>query len=180
MFGKKRTDAELIANVDPNDPDKVWDKLKGRHTQKVIDPKSSLLTTYPAPKPEGNKRIVILSDTHSLHDRLGPIPEGDILIHAGDFSNVGSLGDCEGFGQFLASLPHPHKVVIAGNHDVSFDREGFQQGGLFDRFHRRYRLDRLPPEEYRQKVIPFCTYLEDQLTEGLHSFFFFFFFHLDC
>lgn len=38
------------------------------------------------------------------------VPEGDVLIHAGDFSNVGTESDIEHFRVFLDSLPHPHKV----------------------------------------------------------------------
>src|SRR6266702_2125637 len=34
-------------------------------------------------------RLVLISDTHGLHNRLGPLPEGDILVHAGDFMNAG-------------------------------------------------------------------------------------------
>lgn len=37
-------------------------------------------------------RVVCISDTHSLHERLRvsvPIPDGDVLVHAGDFSDTG-------------------------------------------------------------------------------------------
>jgi hypothetical protein len=34
-------------------------------------------------------RLVVLSDTHGLHDRIESLPEGDILVHAGDFMNSG-------------------------------------------------------------------------------------------
>ncbi|HVA65370.1 MAG TPA: metallophosphatase domain-containing protein [Elusimicrobiota bacterium] len=34
-------------------------------------------------------RFVCVSDTHTMHDRL-PIPEGDVFIHAGDMTDVGS------------------------------------------------------------------------------------------
>jgi len=36
-------------------------------------------------------KIVFISDTHGLHgDMLHPIPEGDVLIHAGDCTNMGT------------------------------------------------------------------------------------------
>ena len=39
-------------------------------------------------------RIVCISDTHSLHDRMRhPLPKGDVLIHAGDISNRGGERD---------------------------------------------------------------------------------------
>ena len=33
-------------------------------------------------------RLVFISDTHSVHERLGVLPAGDVLIHAGDFSRA--------------------------------------------------------------------------------------------
>jgi len=54
------------------------------------------------------------SDTHGLTDRLGePIPDGDVLLHAGDFTNTGKLADIVKFSEFLKTLPHRHKIVIA-------------------------------------------------------------------
>lgn len=67
-------------------------------------------------------RIVCISDTHSLHWRM-TVPDGDILIHAGDLTNVGDIRDVYDFNDFLGELPHPHKIVIAGNHDFCFERD---------------------------------------------------------
>lgn len=67
-------------------------------------------------------RIVCISDTHARHDEL-ELPEGDILVHAGDFTRRGALADIEAFDRWLASQPHRHKVVIAGNHDFAFERQ---------------------------------------------------------
>jgi predicted phosphodiesterase len=64
-------------------------------------------------------RLVCLSDTHNLHDRLS-VPDGDVLVHAGDFSARGAEREVAAFGAFLARLPHRHKVVVAGNHDFLF------------------------------------------------------------
>ena len=61
-------------------------------------------------------RLVLLSDTHGLHRELS-IPDGDVLIHAGDFCNEGEAVEARSFGEFFCGLPHRHKVVIAGNHD---------------------------------------------------------------
>ncbi len=65
-------------------------------------------------------RIVAISDTHGLHDRLD-IPDGDVLVHAGDFSNLGKRVEVEAFSRFLGTQPHRHKVVIPGNHDLTFE-----------------------------------------------------------
>ena len=66
-------------------------------------------------------RIVIISDTHGLHERIS-IPDGDILVHAGDLTSKGDLADIAEFNEFLGRLAHPHKIVIAGNHDFAFER----------------------------------------------------------
>lgn len=37
-------------------------------------------------------RVVCISDTHGLHDELQAarrIPDGDVLVHAGDFTDTG-------------------------------------------------------------------------------------------
>ena len=67
-------------------------------------------------------RLVCLSDTHNRHDRLA-VPDGDVLLHAGDFSGRGTAPEVEAFGRFLAKLPHREKIVVAGNHDFLFQEE---------------------------------------------------------
>jgi Icc-related predicted phosphoesterase len=66
-------------------------------------------------------KIVCISDTHSLHNRM-EIPDGDLLIHAGDVSSRGGMTEIADFNEWLGTLPHPHKVIIAGNHDFGFER----------------------------------------------------------
>ena len=34
-------------------------------------------------------RLVVISDTHGLHNRIEGLPDGDVLVHAGDFMNSG-------------------------------------------------------------------------------------------
>jgi len=74
-------------------------------------------------------KIVPISDTHGLHRWVGErargaygrdvpkIPMGDVLVHAGDFSGFGERMETIDFADWVMSLPHKHKVVIAGNHD---------------------------------------------------------------
>ncbi len=45
-----------------------------------------------------------------------------MFIHAGDFTSSGELRDIARFNVFLATLPHRHKIVVAGNHDFAFER----------------------------------------------------------
>ena len=63
--------------------------------------------------------IVAISDTHEEHRRLA-VPDGDVLIHAGDITHRGDLDALRDFDDWLGGLPHAHKIVIAGNHDWSF------------------------------------------------------------
>lgn len=63
-------------------------------------------------------KVVCISDTHNAQP---VVPDGDILIHAGDLTNKGSLAELQAQLTWLQSLPHAHKIVIAGNHDLLLD-----------------------------------------------------------
>lgn len=66
-------------------------------------------------------RIICISDTHGQHTGLR-LPDGDILIHAGDFMTYGNAPrEIMDFNAWLGRQPHPHKIVIAGNHDRLFE-----------------------------------------------------------
>ena len=86
-----------------------------------------------------NIKLVCLSDTHSRHENVH-IPAGDILVHAGDFTRNGDLIELEQFNQFLGQLPHPHKIVIAGNHD--------------------FCCEKLP--QLSRRILTNCIYLQDE------------------
>ncbi|MDR9466881.1 metallophosphatase domain-containing protein [Marinospirillum sp.] len=65
-------------------------------------------------------RLVLISDTHGRHREL-QLPEGDVLIHAGDFSSAGSWDELLEFSDWFQAQPHRHKILIAGNHDLLFE-----------------------------------------------------------
>jgi Icc-related predicted phosphoesterase len=65
-------------------------------------------------------RIVCLSDTH-LRTPVGGVPDGDVLVHAGDLTMGGTEAETEDALNWLDGLPHQHKLVIAGNHDFLFE-----------------------------------------------------------
>jgi predicted phosphodiesterase len=67
-------------------------------------------------------RIVVLSDTHLRHSELH-IPEGDVLVHAGDATMMGTFAEVIKFNEWLGSLPHPVKLFCAGNHDWLFAQD---------------------------------------------------------
>jgi calcineurin-like phosphoesterase family protein len=61
--------------------------------------------------------FVLLGDTHGFHP---DIPDGDVLIHTGDFTQGwGGRDHVKDVAKWLGSLPHPHKFLIGGNHDGS-------------------------------------------------------------
>ncbi|MGC8119994.1 metallophosphatase domain-containing protein [Marinobacter sp. VGCF2001] len=65
-------------------------------------------------------KLICISDTHSLHRRIPEILDGDVLIHAGDCLGQGTLENITDFNDWLGTLPHRYKIVIAGNHDWAF------------------------------------------------------------
>jgi Icc-related predicted phosphoesterase len=67
-------------------------------------------------------RIVCLSDTHNRQGQFD-VPDGDILVHAGDLTGRGTLREITAVNEWLGRLPHRHKIVIAGNHDFLFEEE---------------------------------------------------------
>lgn len=76
------------------------------------------------PQAPNTLRFVCISDTHGQHELLtGRMPPGDVLLHGGDFTMAGEYEEVKDFARWLRSLPYSQKVVIAGNHDLSFDAE---------------------------------------------------------
>eukprot|EP00026_Physarum_polycephalum_P006958 Phypoly_transcript_07011.p1 GENE.Phypoly_transcript_07011~~Phypoly_transcript_07011.p1 ORF type:complete len:472 (+),score=62.51 Phypoly_transcript_07011:66-1418(+) len=89
------------------------------------------------PIPPGMVRVVTISDTHNETKNL-KLPWGHILVHAGDVLTESGLRHVKQkkggeklevtvtpygtdlftkFASWFGALPHPHKVLIAGNHD---------------------------------------------------------------
>ncbi|SDR77740.1 metallophosphatase domain-containing protein [Christiangramia echinicola] len=66
-------------------------------------------------------RLICLADTHNLHHEI-PIPDGDVLIHAGDCTDGGTRNETENFLEWFSSQPHKHKVLVPGNHDFYFEK----------------------------------------------------------
>lgn len=62
-------------------------------------------------------KIVCMSDTHWQLAYVKNVPDGDVLIHAGDFLGRGTHIELINFNNWLGEQPHKHKIVVAGNHD---------------------------------------------------------------
>ena len=112
-----------------NEPDRAWELEKSRQKVQML-PLKDWTAPHVSSKPEGHTRFVCISgmieqdvealsisfhpppaDTHGKTSDL-KVPEADVLLHTGDFSNVGLPGDVQKFADFLTSQPHPHKVGI--------------------------------------------------------------------
>ena len=74
-------------------------------------------------------RIILISDTHSLHEQmiynlsdfLSP-GNTNILIHAGDCTNVGRENEVGDFISWIQGMDgFDKKIFIAGNHDIPFE-----------------------------------------------------------
>ena len=68
---------------------------------------------------------MFISDTHSAHLKIPQnwFYESDIAVCGGDFTNIGGYDDCISFQKWFSELPCRYHVLIAGNHDLSFDIE---------------------------------------------------------
>ena len=65
--------------------------------------------------------IVCISDTHGMHRKIKDLPTGDVLIHAGDLTSKGEEWQIRDLDEWLGTLPHKHKIIICGNHDLCFE-----------------------------------------------------------
>ena len=63
-------------------------------------------------------RIVQLSDTHGKHHLLNNLPEGDVIVHCGDFTEDGTEEEVLDFLNWFIDLPYSHKIFVTGNHDL--------------------------------------------------------------
>eukprot|EP00927_Polykrikos_kofoidii_P078637 TRINITY_DN75442_c0_g1_i1.p1 TRINITY_DN75442_c0_g1~~TRINITY_DN75442_c0_g1_i1.p1 ORF type:complete len:382 (-),score=45.76 TRINITY_DN75442_c0_g1_i1:99-1244(-) len=76
------------------------------------------------PREEGVKyvRFVVISDTHGKHDHL-VLPDGDVLLHCGDFTAHGTKDEVAAFNEWLGQKCNKfrRRIVIAGNHELCLD-----------------------------------------------------------
>ena len=105
-----------------------------------------------------------MSDTHSLHELIPQeyIYPADIAVHAGDFTNVGKREDVISFREWFKRLPTKYKILIAGNHDISFD-ENMRDELNFS--FRRFRYKESPELSKREINCPEIIYAEETTVE---------------
>ena len=66
--------------------------------------------------------IIAISDTHGFHRKLN-LPKCDILIHCGDACSHGNEEQLQDFFKWFSEQQASHKIFVAGNHDLMFDKE---------------------------------------------------------
>jgi predicted phosphohydrolase len=88
------------------------------------------MQTSRTPTGRTNLRLVLLSDTHQLHREVD-VPDGDIFIHAGDFTMFSeSMEAVVNFNDWLGELPHRDKIVIPGNHEFFLEADPSERSML--------------------------------------------------
>jgi Icc-related predicted phosphoesterase len=128
-----RDDHKIRTDIQSNDPTALWRSTQNTQTVKKLLQSDLLLgpadlSTPLAPLEQRDfVRIVCISDTHGFHEFKGGLPRADILLHAGDFSFRGLPDEISRFNSFLRGLTTAHKIIIAGNHDLSFDRYNYSR-----------------------------------------------------
>jgi Icc-related predicted phosphoesterase len=76
--------------------------------------------------------LVLCSDTHELHEDL-VMPQGDILLYAGDLSFFSrSLDAIDSFNEWLHGLPYRHRLMTLGNHELLFEQKPLLIDSLLD------------------------------------------------
>lgn len=83
-------------------------------------------SSYLAKNLKEKMKFVVISDTHTRHDLL-ELPVGDVLLHAGDLTNIGFRTDVIHFLEWFESQPFRYKIFIAGNHDFFFEKHSREE-----------------------------------------------------
>lgn len=82
-------------------------------------------------------RIAAVSDIHMSKPAL---PDGDVLVVAGDLTNIGSPAEWREQCDWIADQMHPTKIVIAGNHDFAARKVTWEE--MLANWRIDYLLDR--------------------------------------
>ncbi len=85
-------------------------------------------------------KVVCISDTHNCNEQI-TVPDGDILIHAGDATIRGTEHEVEDFLAWFSQLPHPYKIFVAGNHDWLYETNNRFARILTANFNIKYLQD---------------------------------------
>ncbi|GMR51496.1 hypothetical protein PMAYCL1PPCAC_33514, partial [Pristionchus mayeri] len=142
--------------VDENSQEALWEAVKHRYVQWNLTITGGEVNHPPIRG--GFLKVVCTADTHAnLRKIVDKIPNGDVLIHAGDFTNFGTIEEITEFDALMGTLPHRHKLVIAGNHELGFDETedlGIRKS--------KYQAN---GTEFGYELLGNVTYLQDSFVE---------------
>jgi predicted MPP superfamily phosphohydrolase len=142
---------------------------------------SRIITTMSrSPSDTVKTRLFVISDTHSsangrhfsnIWSFRQPLPKADVVLHTGDLTNVGRITEHKAALDLLASIPAELKLVIAGNHDLTLDKEYYllvespvvEMAGDYNKDNADVAEQIWTGEEAKKAGV---TYL----TEGMHQF----------
>lgn len=163
------TETKLQAHPLSADPEKCFYQEERNGRYKELNEGTNQIDDE---KCEGCLRFVCISDTHDKTDELlNKLPEGDVLIHAGDFTGASAADEIKRFNEFLGRAKSKYReiLVIAGNHELSFDPRVCNKGGLkislFKAFFGKNPLDQQLNSVEAKELLTNCRYIEDESIE---------------
>lgn len=168
--------AEIKVHPLTDNPSAAWKELS--KTQKML----KLNVRIPSKPVEPDKlRFVCMSDTHSLiRNLIFDVPDGDVFIHAGDFTKCGQKEEVIQFNNwlgiihgclcvilkrighiFVGLLPHKYKIIIAGNHELSLDKK-------FSEKFKNKLAAKQNIEDFLLEEVPHYGNTKDNISNAVH------------
>lgn len=102
----------------------------------------------------------VISDTHGQHSKL-TLPPADVLIHCGDYGNMGTREEAVKFAEWLATLSYQHIWVSPGNHDGFTQESPDEAKEIFASARAGIRLFLHEPFEFDGKKWFFSPYTKN-------------------
>ena len=149
-------------------PDECYNAEQSNERYK--DLRTEVVDTFHTEKNGDCIRFVCISDTHNKTDNLyDMLPDGDVLIHAGDFTGSSTKKQIIHFNKFLgkAKAKFKHIVVIAGNHEITFDQTWDNGGQGISKFPIFFGAKPKKMLNFMQsgELLTNCTYIEEESIE---------------
>lgn len=87
---------------------------------------SHILVKLKVPKSKPTLKVLCVSDTHCYEGKMPhPLPNADLMIHAGDFTTMGRFDEITQFQEWTNQLLKEgivrHVIFVMGNHEKSMD-----------------------------------------------------------
>lgn len=115
LFGKQSSGLDALLN---RPRPSVWQQFVKEPCIVLARKLYTWQSTIPAQPLTDSVSVICVSDTHNCQPTL---PDGDILIHAGDLTQSGTFKELKATVDWLRAQSHPIKIIVAGNHDLCLD-----------------------------------------------------------